>query len=1149
MAGRWRDPAAFRADPNAAPALRPTRRQSVALLTVLVLVAGAIAAASYLLRPDKARAFDLLHGSLFLADIRGPVAVDLASAKPTVRINDANVTVGAAKSNDISVVPLDSGTLLVNSVTGEFNMIDSTGFVVKHNGGVRLPEAAGQASAVGVAAGDLGYVVQTGTGGTSVYLVSETTVQTALSATATVKPRAFRTMSAPTSTAPGATASANGDLWLLAGTGPSRTIRQLSLPPDSSTGVTLRSVDHGTVSGTAAIGTAHTSAGDVVGVASSDRITVFGPGGKTPLTVGFPAQAGVSTILPTTEASDRLTFLLHGTSGWSIVSVAADGSDLRGPSALQGVGAGATLAEPAESRGSLYTMDMGQTGTIFKIDGTTAGEVDGARSYPLATQDGRVIEPGGFADAYVIARGSRVILNSPGHREALAVFTDGSRAPLEIEKGAGVPVSAAGGAEALAQSRLTPPTKPGTPPSNPGKQPTKNPPPAQPGTNKLDCKTTAQKPHIPVILPPVAGSRSVQLQWNYPLIDSDDCKPSTYVVSVKLVTNGRPQPRGSVTVQGQTGINLTGLYPSTQYQITVAAYIGGLGTSSLPQLVTTGKEGPAAPTNVRVSADNGGNWHLSWASCGTVQQNCVPAADWQVIPKFCDGIGVANPPPPKTVPADPTSKAQPPAVYAGGDDLLGRGLSFEIEGTGVDGTAGTPSAGTPCVHSWSPPVGAAMTLTASSPANTSLNGTTTTTVALDLGANATHNVGGVGAQITFHLAGPGGTQTQGPITYTGKSTHVAVTFPGIRAGASYSASAVVSPPGHPGAAVTLTASSIATRADWPAMSLSAACPRDSGLGLSCTLSVTIGGLSSAQAQGEKFDLTSDSRLQCGATTEALSETDFDPATTTITLNNVSQLQDLFGHCTVYVGLVENANDPSPKVFGGTVSPTLSKDLDLGAPARAGIGQGDLTVSWNSQGGASNVGIHYTGDLSGSDIAKLTQNWSEAVTAPGGAGCGSAAQQPDVNVQVSASCVNQFGGTTDNWTVAVSYTDATDGKKEGPFTYQLPGPPPTYQPCNPAAFTATWGATIAAGVTVTYTGTDPRAIAGCSNWSYTLQDDNGKSCGTPDNPPNPPNPSVIMLSCNSPPAAGWTVHITYVDTAGNKQAITPDVDVGGTPPTS
>ena len=67
MAGRWSDPSAFRADPAAPPAVRASRRQTIALLTVLLLVAGAVALASYAVRPEKARAFRMFHGSVFLA--------------------------------------------------------------------------------------------------------------------------------------------------------------------------------------------------------------------------------------------------------------------------------------------------------------------------------------------------------------------------------------------------------------------------------------------------------------------------------------------------------------------------------------------------------------------------------------------------------------------------------------------------------------------------------------------------------------------------------------------------------------------------------------------------------------------------------------------------------------------------------------------------------------------------------------------------------------------------------------------------------------------------------------------------------------------------------------------------------------------------
>src|SRR5919198_3585253 len=122
MTGRWRDRSGFRADPDAARASRPSRRQTIALLAVLALVAGTVALVSYLVRPEKARAFDLFHGSLFLSDQNSPVAVDLATGKPTLRLLGAAQQVGIASDEDqtLGVVPLTDDTLLLNESIGEF---------------------------------------------------------------------------------------------------------------------------------------------------------------------------------------------------------------------------------------------------------------------------------------------------------------------------------------------------------------------------------------------------------------------------------------------------------------------------------------------------------------------------------------------------------------------------------------------------------------------------------------------------------------------------------------------------------------------------------------------------------------------------------------------------------------------------------------------------------------------------------------------------------------------------------------------------------------------------------------------------------------------------------------------------------------------
>ncbi|MGI8677300.1 MAG: fibronectin type III domain-containing protein [Jatrophihabitans sp.] len=930
MAGRWRDPSAFRADPDAAPSVRPSRRQSLAMLVVLVLVAGVLAAVSLLIRPDQARTFDLFHGSIFLSDAVAPVAVDLASGRPTVRLAEANAQVGAKNAADLSVVPLTDGTLLLNRATGEFNMVDSTGFVVKTTGGVQLPQRAGSTGAVGIAAKDFAYVVQSDPTGTSVYVVGTTTVQSASNVNAKVKPRASRSMPEPSAAGPGAAASVGNDLWLLVGSGSRRTVRHLMLPPGSNPGALLRTADEGSVDGAAGIATAGSGSDQTAGVASQDRVMVFRGTSRIATTRWTPPR-GVDKVLPATENTRRLSFLLHGGDGWSVVSTAADGSDLRGPTKLTGVAATADLVAPAASDGALYTMDAG-SGQLIRIGGDNrARALGGVPNYPLAEKNGRSIEPAGFADGYVVARGPRVIYNSPSHLRAVVVFPDGSRGPLDIEKSSAVTVNAAGGAASLTRSRQNDQNK--VPPPSRGRPAPK---PVDPVNNKIDCKSTAQKPHIPLLSQPITGSRSVQLYWTYPTAGQQDCIPSTYGLNVTLLSTDAPAPPSQVTVQGQRSVNLTGLFPSKRYRISVTAYINGRGTESAPIEITTGPEGPAAPRNVAVRTDADGSWNVSWSACGSVEAGCVPSASWRVVPEFCDGRGLSGAPDQIDVTADPTAVEQPGATLRGGDALLGRGVRFTVEGIGADGATGKPSPATACTSSWSPSVAAGMQLSATTPAETPAGRSASTDLTLNLGADAAHNVGGIGAQIVLRLSGPDGTQAS-TRTFDGNKTNIVqARFDNVRPGATYTASASVSPPEHPGSGVGIGPVGVTTRSSWPALSVTdAQCPRNGNL-LNCDLSFRIAGISSAAANGESFDLTGDSRLQCGNAGRPLVQTDFDPATATITAVDVSQLDNLFGPCTITIGLVEH-KPRQPSYFGGIPSRSASSPVNLGARSQSGAG--------------------------------------------------------------------------------------------------------------------------------------------------------------------------------------------------------------------
>lgn len=790
MARRWRDPAAFRADPVSTAPVRPSHRQSIALVLALALVIGTVAAVSYLVRPDDARSFDLFHGSLFLTDAVAPVAIDLASGRPTVRLVDAPSLVGAKRANDLGLVPVDDGTLLFNRGTGEFNMVDSTGFVIKTKGGVPLQAQPGSTGVIGVSARDFGYLAQSGPTGASVYLVGQTTVQ---SAAAQIdrppRPRASITMTQPIGTTPGSTASVGNDLWMLVGSGPLQTVRRLSLPADSNPGVALTQQDFGTVSAPAALAGAESTDGvGTAAVASENRIALF-RGSDNIATVRYTAPQGVDSILPASNSSDRLSFLMHGTTGWNLVSVDTDGTGLRKPIPLK-VPTDATLIAPASSRGDLYTLDT-RNGQIFRIDG--AGQVDalpGLASYPLARQNGKVIESGGFGDAYVVGRGARVVLNSPNHLMAVVVFTDDTHTPLSIEKSSAVTVSAAGGAAAFGRGSENETLKNG----KPVKAPARDKPPTNPVNNKIDCATTSQKPHIPELGQPVPGSRSVLVQWSYPVNDQSDCVPSTYVVSVRTLSADAPTAASSVTVQGQQSVNLAGLFPSTRYELRVTAYINGKGTTSSPIQVTTGPEGPAAPRNVTVTTNQAGTWTINWRSCGAERSGCVPSTTWKVLPQFCDSRGLSGAPNPIDVAADPTAVDQPGASLAGGTALLGRGLRFQVVGVGDQGDTGSPSANSPCIYSWAPPNASGVRITASiPPGGIPVGGTVPATVSVNLGSNATRAVGGVGGRIDLQLLGGGTTLTK-TLTYDGRNSNLSTTFDNsVRAGTRYTAQAVISP--------------------------------------------------------------------------------------------------------------------------------------------------------------------------------------------------------------------------------------------------------------------------------------------------------------------------------------------------------------------
>ena len=623
---------------------RLTRNQILAVLVALVLSIAAIAVAAALVSPNRARTFDLIHGSVFLADDRAPVAIDLATGKPTVRLVGASSQVDATTAGDLSVVPLADSTLLLNAKTGEFNMVDGTGFVVKTtSGGVPLPRQAGDTAALAVPSDNSAYIVRTGSTNTSVFLVNTGTVQSATRIGAKVTPRASAVLSEPSTAAPGLAVAGNGDLWILTGATNARTLRQLSLPANSRPGPRSALRPAPPLPAWPRWSRCRDPSPTPSPWPRRTSCRNFPVPRRPKHTLSVSGLTNVDRILPASNNTTGSAFLYHASKGWSLVTAAAE-SPVADVHALSGIPATAQLAPPALSNGTLYTMDQGATAALWQIslDGKVK-PISGVASYPVPKDaPGRSLEVADFGDAQVMAQRSRVLFNSPDHVLALALFTDGSHPATTIDKSSATDLNAAGGASAITARHNDALRK-----TSPVKQQQTTPQPKTPSgpaiNNKISCRTTTQTPHVPTITTATSASRSVLLNWTYPLLDSQDCVPSTYQIAVKTLTDGSPAAPGSATVQGQTQVNLTGLYPSTRYQLTVTAYLNGRGTSSPNVTVTTGPEGPAAPTGVNAVTDNGGNWTISWHACGSVKNGCVPAAELECHPALLRRSRVVQP--------------------------------------------------------------------------------------------------------------------------------------------------------------------------------------------------------------------------------------------------------------------------------------------------------------------------------------------------------------------------------------------------------------------------------------------------------------------------------------------------------------------------
>ena len=853
----------------------------------------------------QSRRPQLFGGSLVLEDYRPLTVVDVATAKVTVRLQGVYAQVGAKTYADVEAVPVRTGTMLVNRMTGTFNLLGRDNYVLDTSGpGVGLGRLAGAHGAAGLADGASAYIVRYAPKST-VALVDQATVAAgALSerstSTAPVTPRGFASLGGTVADRPGSAVVSAGDLWALVGSGSWCQVQQLSPPAVGHGGLRAR-VRSTLTSGCAAaaleslpVGTG----GATLGLAAPGSVWLFRPGQVSPRVVRVPATAGTLQILPVHSASLVLWWLVRSPGGWSVLGVTPAGQVI-GPHPVGALGPSARPVPPVEADGMLYTLNQAAAGqpTLRVVDPSSgaASSVSGLRRYPSKSPT----EKADFAGAEVLVDGPRVVFNNPDSLLAVVVFVDGSHDPVVVDKSSAVDVSATGPGVVDA---TTPTTVPGASPEA-ATSPTPNPQPpapvAQAVNQEVTCANTTQKPYTPLITSVTPSADAALLSWSYQLLDQTDCEPDSWTVRVTAL-GGAAQPSQPVqAVNGQNQLQLVGLRPATTYQAVVTAYINQQSTPSNPVSFTTIATGPDAPTAVHTTSDGNGDWVISWTPCSAA--DCyVPAVTWTVTGTSCGSAYVGRPPAVEVPGAQTT-------VTIGADSLglLGTSLSFAVQGATASGLNGNPTSDGTCTEAWRPPNAADIALSAS---GTPSGQTVTAQLSVTTTGGAVEALGSDTTDFTYTV----GDRTVGP------TTAPIVTVTGLAGGTTYVPTVVVAPAGHPDASVTVTGPQFSQTVPWPSdLAVQTEPAVDASNPNMGSVTASFRDLPPGPMSGAGQIVCGSEGLNVGGTLQGgqLAISNFD-------------LDSMGGACTLSLTLSDTAN-PDPY---GVASPQLSGAFTIGAQA-------------------------------------------------------------------------------------------------------------------------------------------------------------------------------------------------------------------------
>lgn len=893
----------------------------------------------------------------------------------------------------------------------------------------------------------------------------------------------------------GTAVAAGGRLWALVQPAGRRPHVALVSPPRrpggplvvTDTGHVVASQGTGTTSGTgstvpAALATTGGRRPAVV-LATATGLTVLAgqpdvPGGHR-LRLRMRRMGRVREVVPVADTDGRALFAYEGTRGWFLAGVDLASGRVTGPTALRGTaGVGLTaalLAAGGSGSSSGGSAPAGASGGSAPVGASGGGAVssgpqlvdpvaDGGVVYALAsaTDGGRPVlvrvdpssgrvapvhlpgDPTGvyplvgpaeqpvWAGEQVLAEGPRVVVNNPDSELAVVLFTAGRPRAVVVDKGDAVDIDPAAPPADLVAAPGAGSSAPGSTPS-PGSG--SAPSPTQLVDPALACRTTTQKPNVPQVDPPQPATHAVSLSWTYPLIDSADCEPSSYTVTVTAL-GGAAQPADpTVDVTGQTAVTVTGLLSDTTYAFVVTAYINQGSTSAPAVEATTAAEGPDAAASVTTTANGSTGWDVAWQPCTAGCTSTEPVAAWMVSAAACAGSFVGQLPS-EEVPAGDDSTT---VLFSSDPGLVGTSLSFSVQPIGADGLLGDPTGDGACTEGWTPPQADQISLDVAEPPAPAGSALATLTVAPPPGAADASVYGSEETEFVYTLGG----QSQGP------TTDDEATFAGLQPGTAYPTSVTVYPAGHPEAAVTIDGPPAAPTEPWPAdLAVTATGQTTSFLSGSVTATIT-------DAFGDVPGGAAESLQAAGSVLCGEVETPVEPTTVTPVAGSTDgqvtvplSLADgeLGASCTLTLTLSEVGTD-----YHGGSSPPLAAGFATSAP-------GTVSATWDPPPTApytsgSDVEVTATGEAGG------VTGWTASVVGP--PGCTASAVSPgadgsvvlDVTPCVAAAvqAMEAAGQSSATFDVTVAVTWTVDGVQE---VEDVAAPPETLT--APGAGTASSG---------------------------------------------------------------------------------------------